>query len=109
VARTSSEGGGASPGGARPSQANRADQGMVIAAFARARLLGLKILTLDARIVLLPTDAAADSASLAVQAKAVRPTSRSHEAPRADLARAVHLLEQSTKSLDEARVMRTLK
>lgn len=84
---------------------------MVIAAFARARLFGIKILTIDARVVLAPADAATDVASVAAEAKVVtplvyRPVPRVRQ--RADLAYAVRLLEEGSRSLDEVRGMRRL-
>lgn len=84
---------------------------MVIAAFARARLFGIKILTIDARVVLAPANAPADVASVAAQSKVVaplayRPVQRGGQ--RADLAYAVRLLEEGERSLDEVRGMRRL-
>jgi hypothetical protein len=78
---------------------------MVIAVFARAKLLGIKILTIDARVAIAP-DTARDLASVAARAKVVSPDAylpQRHVGQRADLAQAVRLLEEGTKSLDEAR------
>jgi hypothetical protein len=78
---------------------------MVIAVFARAKLLGIKILTIDARVAIAP-DTARDLASVATRAKVISTDaylSESHVRQRADLARAVRLLEEGTKSLDKVR------
>ena len=78
---------------------------MVIAVFARAKLLGIKILTIDARVAIAP-DTARDLASVAARARVVSPNAylpQRHLGQRADLAQAVRLLEEGTKSLDEAR------
>ena len=78
---------------------------MVIAVFARARLLGIKILTIDARVAIAP-DTARDLASVATRARVISTgayLSESHVGQRADLARAVRLLEEGTKSLDKVR------
>lgn len=95
----------------RSSRGDRSAPSMVIAAFARARVLGLKILTIDAHIVLAPADAGSDAPSTAAQMKAVTPLVY-RPAPRAgqrtDLAYAVRLLEEGSKSLDEVRAMRSL-
>lgn len=84
---------------------------MVIAAFARARLFGVKILAIDARVVLAPADAGSDAPSAAAQARAVTPVAYRpvpRVGQRADLAQAVRLLEEGSKSLDEVRAMRSL-
>lgn len=86
---------------------------IVIAAFVRAKLLGIKLLTLDARIVLAPEDADSDIVAVAARARRVnasvdRPTPRLAVGQRADLAYAVKLLEEGSKSLNEARAVRSL-
>lgn len=91
----------------------RAGRNIVIAAFVRAKLLGIKLLTLDARIVLAPEDADADIVAVATRARRVnalvdRPLPRLAVGQRADLAYAVRLLEEGSKSLNEARAMRSL-
>jgi hypothetical protein len=103
--------GGSLTGGTGRSRDSRAAPSMVIAAFVRAKLFGIKILTLDARIALAPADAGSDVTTVAAWARAVAPpadrfTPRLGE--RADLALAVRLLEEGSKSLDEVRAMRSL-
>ena len=79
---------------------------MVIAVFARAKLLGIKILTLDARVAIAP-DTARDLVTVATRTRVIATTDaylrERHVDQRADLARAVHLLEEGTKSLEKAR------
>ena len=78
---------------------------MVIAVFARAKLLGIKILTIDARVAIAP-DTSRDLSSVAARARIVSPDAyqpNRYVGQRADLAQAVRLLEEGTKSLDEAR------
>ena len=78
---------------------------MVIALFARAKLLGIKILTIDARVAIAP-DTAHDLASVAARTRVITTGTylrERHVGERADLARAVRLLEEGTKSLDKAR------
>jgi hypothetical protein len=111
VARARLDSGGSSTGEIRRSQGDRTGPGTVIAAVVRARLLGLKILTLDAQVVLVPADAASDGTPVASRARvATRGGDRGpdppHEGQRADLAYAVHLLEEGSKSLDVVRAMR---
>ena len=82
-------------------------QGIVVAAFVRARLLGLQILTVDARVALVPADTAEELPSVAGQSDGVallahEPMKRFTGQP-ANLAYAVRLLEDSSKSLDEVR------
>ena len=96
-----------SAGGVRRSEGDGSRQGTVIAAFVRARLLGLQVLTLDVRVALLSADTAEELPSLAGKSDGVAllthgPTKRSMGQP-ADLAYAVRLLEDSSKSLDEVR------
>lgn len=84
---------------------------MVIAAFVRAKLFGIKILTLDARVVLTPAATNLDVTSAAAQSKVVTPLvyRPAHRVgTRADLAYAVRLLEEGSKSLDEVRAMANL-
>jgi hypothetical protein len=99
---------------ANRNQRSRAAQpSVVIAAFARAKVLGIKLLTLDARIVLAPADAGSDITSVAAQARRVssvveRPVPQLSSGHRTDLAYAVRLLEEGTKSLNESRAARSL-
>jgi hypothetical protein len=86
---------------------------IVLAAFVRARLLGIKLLTLDARIVVAPDDADTDIVGVAARARRVnaspnRPVARLAAGQRADLAYAVRLLEEGSKSLNEARALPSL-
>ena len=111
MARTGSDGGGRSRAESRGSQGERRGPNTVIAAVARARLLGLKILTIDARVVLAPADSPADVTSAAARARVVHPVPPSSQrvgGARADLAYAVRLLEEGSKSLDEVRGLRSL-
>jgi hypothetical protein len=79
---------------------------MVIAVFARAKLLGIKILTLDARVAIAP-DTARDLVTVATRTRVLSTKDaylrERNVGQRADLARAVHLLEEGTKSLEKAR------
>ena len=78
---------------------------MAIVVFARAKLLGIKILTIDARVAIAP-DTARDLATVATRARVISTDAYLRErrvGQRADLAQAVHLLEEGTKSLDKAR------
>jgi len=78
---------------------------MVIAVYARAKLLGIKILSLDARVAIAP-DTARDLATVATRTRVISADAylpQKHAGRRADLARAVQLLEEGTKSLDKAR------
>jgi hypothetical protein len=71
--------------------------GTIIAAFVRARLLGLQILTLDARVALVPTDRAGEvPATVSTRPRAV-------SGYRADLAEAVRLLDEGAKALEQVR------
>jgi hypothetical protein len=86
---------------------------IVIAAFVRAKVLGIKLLTLDARIVLAPEEPSSDIVTVATRARRVsaspdRPSPRLAAGQRADLAYAVKLLEEGSKSLNEARAMPSL-
>jgi hypothetical protein len=91
---------------ARRSLADRTSPGTIIAAFVRARLLGIKILTIDARIVHVGADAVPDDAA-AAKAKGMKPLSERSTARRdgrrAGLAYAMHLLEESSKDMDDLR------
>lgn len=107
VAKTqqSKNGGGSPTVGRGDSRDNWGAPSMVIAAFVRAKLFGIKILTLDARIVLAPADES-DVRTLAVRARSVAPASDKSSprlAHRSDLAHAVRLLEEGSKSLEEVR------
>lgn len=95
---------GTSNGKDRLSRKDRGVPSMVIAIFARAKLFGIKILTIDARVAIAP-DAARDMTSVAARTVISQDPYRleQHVGQRADLARAVRLLEKGTKSLDEAR------
>ena len=78
---------------------------MAIVVFARAKLLGIKILTVDARVAIAP-DTARDLATVATRTRLISTDAllrERHVGQRADLARAVHLLEEGTKSLDKSR------
>jgi hypothetical protein len=107
MTRARSDEGRVSIDAVRRSPSDRASAGTIIAAFVRARLLGLRILTIDARVVHVNADAVPDLAPAAPPAKAVkRPT----DAPavhrgkqRAGLAYAVRLLEEGSRCLDEIR------
>ena len=73
--------------------------------FARAKLLGIKILTVDARVAIAP-DTAHDLVTVATRTRVISTDAHlreRHVGQRADLARAVHLLEEGTKSLDKSR------
>jgi hypothetical protein len=110
VARTRSDDGGTSPSEDGRWRRDRAAPSTVIAVFARAKLLGLKILTIDARVVIAP-DTARDVASVAARTRVVSPSAHQpvqRVGKRADLAQAVRLLEEGSKSLDEVRGMRSL-
>jgi hypothetical protein len=111
VARPELDGGGRWASAVRRSQGNRNRQGTVIAALVRARLLGVNILNIDARVVLMSAaDDVPDVTPVVARAKALtRSTERSMtqgEGQGADLAYAVRLLEEGSKSLDEVRGMR---
>lgn len=86
---------------------------IVIAAFVRAKLFGIKLLTLDARVALAPAEAGSDITTVAAQARSIsylldRPVPRLPSGRRTDLAYAVRLLEAGSKSLDESRATRRL-
>lgn len=107
VARSRAGDRGPSTGEIRRPQSDGSRQGIIIAAFVRARLLGLQILTLDARVALAPADAAGELPSVAGQATEVPLLAEGLPKTRigqpADLAYAVRLLEEGSKSLDEVR------
>jgi hypothetical protein len=90
----------------RHSRGDGAQPGTVLAAFVRARLLGMQILTLDARVVIAPADTP-NIASAASRVHVVAPVAE--RAPthrvgqRGDLAYAVRLLQDGAKSLEEVR------
>jgi hypothetical protein len=87
----------------------------VIAAHIRAKLFGLEILTLDARVVHAPAAEVGEVGSLVAQAQAVTPLAdrvahqvrRRRDGQPVDLAYALRLLQEGAKSLDEARGART--
>ena len=90
-----------------------AQPSILIVAFIRAKLLGIKLLTLDARVVLAPAEAGSDITSVAAQARSVsplleRPLPRIPSGGRSDLSYAIRLLEEGSKSLNESRVRRSL-
>jgi hypothetical protein len=85
----------------------------VITAFLRVKLLGMNLLTIDARVVHAPTGDLGEAAPVAFpQGRALTPlpdqTTTSRDGQRADLAYAMRLLEEGSKNLDEARGMRAL-
>jgi hypothetical protein len=100
--------GGDGSGPATPGQLSKVDggrPGTIIAAYVRARLLGIQILTLDARVALVPADRAGDLPVVAGRAKS-RTTSTRERNPignGADLADAVRLLDEGTKALEQVR------
>ncbi len=98
---------GPSTGEIRRSQSDGSRQGTIIAAFVRARLLGLQILTLDARVALVSADATGKLPAVADQANEVPlladGVTKTRIGQPADLAYAVRLLEEGSKSLDEVR------
>jgi hypothetical protein len=101
------------PAANRNQRSRVAQPSIVIAAFARAKLLGIKLLTLDARIVLAPADPGSDITSVAAQAQRVssvveRSVPRVPSGRRTDLAYAVRLLEEGSKSLNESRATSSL-
>lgn len=83
--------------------------GTIIAAFVRARLLGLQILTLDARVALVPTDRSRELPTIAGRAHSrASPTRQSpSDGYRADLADAVRLLDEGAKALEQVRPVDT--
>jgi hypothetical protein len=83
----------------------------VITAFLRVKLLGMNLLTIDARVVHAPTVDLGKPASMAFpQGRGLTPLSdqarTSRDGQRANLADAMRLLEEGSKNLDEARGMR---
>ena len=108
VAKVSSDKRGSQAGRDGGSSDDRRAPNIVIAAFLRAKLLGIKILTLDARIVLTPADSGSDVAAAAGRARVVRASPSVRGISRGgDLAHAVRLLEEGSKSLDEVRGRRS--
>lgn len=98
---------GPSNGEGRRSQGDGSRQGTVIAAFVRARLFGVQILTLDARVALVSADTAEELPTVVCRANEVPLFAHGPAVSRmgqpANLAYAVRLLEEGSKSLDEVR------
>jgi hypothetical protein len=96
-----------SAGEVRRPQGDGSRQGTVIAAFVRARLLGLQILTLDARVALVSADTDEELPTVARRTNEVPlfapGLAQSRMGQPANLAYAVRLLEEGSKSLDEVR------
>jgi hypothetical protein len=92
--------------------ADRTSPGTIIAAYVRARLLGIKILTIDARIVHVGPDSLPDIARAAANEKGMKPltegTAARRDGRRAGLAYAMRLLEESSKDMDHARALRAI-
>ena len=87
-------------GGIRPNN--------VITAFLRVKLLGMKLLTIDARIVHRPIGDVEEAASVAFAEGSAPVPAPSHagtgrDGQRANLAYALRLLEEGSKNLDQAR------
>lgn len=106
-------GGGDGSGSASPRQLSKGNggrPGTIIAAFVRARLLGIQILTLDARVALVPADRAGELPAAAARAKSrtISTRERNPNGYGADLADAVRLLDEGTKALEEVRGKSTL-
>lgn len=83
--------------------------GTIIAAFVRARLLGLQILTLDARVALVPTHRSRELPTGAGRAHSkAGPLHQSTSGGyRADLADAMRLLDEGAKALEQVRPVDT--
>lgn len=92
------------------SKKNGGPSGTIIAAHVRARLLGIQILTVDARVALVPAERAGELPAVAGRAKSrTIPTREGNpNGYRADLADAVRLLDEGTKALEQVRDKRTL-
>lgn len=110
VPRVSSDNKGSSPIETRRSYTRWTRPNNVITAFLCAKLFGFKVLTIDARVVHAPTEDLGEVASMVAHAQAVTPpphqTRTRRDGQRASLAYAVRLLEEGSKSLDEARGVR---
>jgi hypothetical protein len=104
--------GGDGRGSAAPVQWSRGNggrPGTIIAAFVRARLFGMQILTLDARVDLVPADRARELPAVAGRASPrTAPRGDNPNVERADLADAVRLLNEGTKALEHVRGLGTL-
>jgi hypothetical protein len=91
----------------RRSSADRTSPGTIIAAYVRARPLGIKILTIDARIVYVGADSAPDVARGAANEKGLKPltegTAARRDGRRAGLPYAMQLLEESSKDMEDVR------
>jgi hypothetical protein len=110
VARAESDG-GSSNRGDRRLRGDRSAPSLVVAAFARAKLLGIKILTIDARVVIAPADPGSSASTVATRTRRVSPLvygPAPRTGQRADLAYAVRLLEEGSKSLNETRASQSL-
>jgi hypothetical protein len=92
------------------SAGNGGRPGTIIAAFVRARLLGIQILTLDARVALVPADRPGELPMIVDRAQSRTVSSRegNPNGQRADLADAVRLLDEGTKALEQVRGKGTL-
>jgi hypothetical protein len=106
-------GGGNGSGSATPrqlSEGNGGRPGTIIAAHVRARLLGIQVLTLDARVALVPADRAGELPEVAGRAKSrtIATRERNPNGYGADLADAVRLLDEGAKALEEVRGKGTL-
>lgn len=113
-------GGGDGSGSATPRQLSKGNggrPGTIIAAHVRARLLGLQILTLDARVALVPADRAGELPAVAGRAQSRTIVTRERNPNGygadlagygADLADAVRLLDEGTKALEQVRDKGTL-
>jgi hypothetical protein len=102
--------GGVSPTPRQLSKENGGRSGTIIAAHVRARLLGMQILTVDARVALVPADRAGELPAVAGRAKSrtISTRERNPNGYRADLADAVRLLDEGTRALEQVRDKSTL-
>jgi hypothetical protein len=82
-----------------PDRSRRLSDGVLVDASLRARLLGLRLLTVDATIVLVPADVRATSPTAHLPAE--RPAPRSSPAPRRSVA-AGPRLAQAVQNINEA-------
>jgi hypothetical protein len=75
---------------------------MVLVALVRAKLLGIKILSLDVRVALGPAHSDSIGRTLNGKSQLAAASARSLE-KRADIAQAMRLLEEGSKSLGEVK------
>jgi hypothetical protein len=112
VTRARRDEGRAATSDVRRSSTDRTSPGTIIAAYVRARLLGIKILTIDARIVHVGADSVPEVARAADNEKATKPptegTAERRDGRRAGLAYAMTLLEESSKEMDDVRGVRAM-